>query len=166
LFTINREPILVSHGHIKPLDSRSNIFVRLQDAYEKISNLCQDINPTHVAIEDIVFYMKGRSSAKTISTLAVFNRIIGTCVYMHTGIIPKLMSVGTIRKLIRDTCPRVNSQFKKEEIPEIIRNNLEPEFHNIINRNGNISNETYDEADGIAVAWAYSIELGRQNGSS
>jgi hypothetical protein len=155
-------PVLLSHGHIKPLDSKFDIVVRLQDVYEKIGDLCYDVNPTHVSIEDIILHMKGLSSAKTITTLAVFNRTVGTSVYIHTGIVPELLSVGTIRKLIRESHPTVDPKFKKEQIPDIIREHLEPGFVNIMNRNDNVSNETYDEADGIAAAWAYSIQLGRK----
>jgi Holliday junction resolvasome RuvABC endonuclease subunit len=164
LITLNENrPMLIAHGHIKPLDSKFDIFVRLQDVYEKIGDLCQIICPTHVVIEDIVFHMQGRSSAKTITTLAIFNRMAGTSVYTHTGIAPELFAVGTIRKLIRQVHPEADPKFKKEDIPDIIRTYLEPNFVNIINRSGNISSETYDESDGIAAAWAYSIQLGKNN---
>lgn len=159
----DNQPLLLAHGHIKPLDSKYNIFVRLQDVYEKIGDLCQEINPTHLVIEDIVFHMQGRSSANTITTLAIFNRMAGTSIYTHTGITPELFAVGTIRRLIREAHPDVDPKFKKEDIPDIIRAHLEPKFVDIINRNNNISSETYDESDGIAAAWAYSIQLGKNN---
>ena len=154
-------PTLLAHGHIKPLDSKFNIAVRLQDVFEKIGDLCCNIEPTHISIEDIILHMKGLSSARTITTLAIFNRMVGTSAYVHTGIIPELLSVGTIRKLIRESHPAIDPKFKKEQIPDIIREYLEPNFLNIINRNDNVSNETYDEADGIAAGWAYIIQLGR-----
>jgi len=163
LFTLNDDPILAAHGHIKPLNSKSNTFVRLDDVHSRIGELCEVINPTHVVIEDIVLHMKGKSSAKTITTLAIFNRVAGMSVYMHTGIVPELFAVGTIRKLIREVNSNIDPKFKKEDIPDIIRTHLEPNFANIMNRNNNISGETYDEADGIAAAWAYSIQLGKNN---
>lgn len=163
LVTLRNSPVLVAHGHIKPLKSQYNLYVRLQDVHEKVGELCQQIDPTHVVVEDIVFHMQGRSSAKTITTLAIFNRVAGLSVYMHTGITPELFAVGTIRKLIRGEHTGVNPKFKKEDIPDIIRNHLEPRFANIINRNGNVSDETYDESDGIAAAWAYGIQLGKNN---
>jgi hypothetical protein len=160
---LNPDPVLAAHGHIKPLKSQYDIFVRLQDAYEKVGELCQEIDPTHLVIEDIVLHMKGKSSARTITTLAIFNRVSGMSAYVHTGITPELFAVGTIRKLIREAHSTVDPKFKKEDIPGIIRNHLEPGFANIINRNGNVSGETYDEADGIAAAWAYSLQLRKNN---
>lgn len=163
LFTLNSGPTLVAHGHIKPLTSKFDLFERLQDVYERIGELCQEVDPTHIVIEDIVLHMKGKSSAKTITTLAIFNRVAGLSAYVHTGISPELFAVGTIRKLIRQDHPRVDPKFKKEDIPDIIRTYLEPKFEDIINRNNNVSGETYDEADGIAAAWAYSIQLGKND---
>jgi len=155
-------PVLLAHGHIKPLDSKFHITERLEDVFERVGDLCHEIDPTHIVIEDIILHMKGLSSAKTITTLAVFNRIAATSVYVHTGVTPELFSVGTIRKLIRDAHPDIDPKFKKENIPDIIRAHLDPNFANIINRNDNVSAETYDESDGIAAAWAYSIQLGRK----
>lgn len=163
LCTIGDEPVLAAHGHIKPLKSKINLFERLHDVYERVGDLCSEIDPTHIVIEDIVLHMKGKSSAKTITTLAIFNRVAGMSAYVHTGITPELFAVGTIRKLVREVHPNIDPKFKKEDIPDIIRTHLEPRFANIINRNDNISGETYDEADGIAAAWAYSIQLGKNN---
>jgi len=163
LCTLNNNPILAAYGHIKPLNSKHNMFERLKDVHEKIRFLCEEVNPTHVVIEDILLHMKGKSSAKTITTLAIFNRTVGLSVYMNTGIEPELFSVGTIRKLIREVNSNIDPKFKKEDIPNIIRTYFEPKFSNIINKNNNISNETYDEADGIIASWAYSIQLGKKN---
>jgi hypothetical protein len=154
---------LDQHGHIKPMKSKFDLFIRLQDVYEKIGDLCCHLNPTHVVMEDIVLHMSGRSSAKTITTLAIFNRTVGLSVYVHTGIVPELLAVGTIRKLIRSIYPEVNPKFKKDEIPDIIRSYLDPQFADIMNRNNKISAETYDESDGIAAAWAYGIQLRNKN---
>ena len=162
---VNENPELLAHGHIKPLNSKYNIFIRLQNVYEKMQDLCWELNPTHIVIEDILLHMKGKSSANTITTLAIFNRTAGLSLYTHTGIIPELLPVGTIRKIIRDNYPNVNRSFKKEEIPDIIREYLSSKFSNIINKNNNISNETYDEADGIIAAWAYSLKLSKNNES-
>lgn len=159
-----KQPVLMSYGHIKPLNSQFDIFVRLEDLYQQIGHLCMDLEPDYIAIEDIVLHMQGKSSAKTITTLAIFNRVAGLSVYTHTGVIPKLLPVGTIRKYLRMAHSDIDSKYKKEDIPNIIRTYLDSDFTNIINKNQNISKETYDEADGIAAAWAYTLQLGGKCG--
>ena len=55
------------------------------------------------------------------------------------------------------------NKVQKEDIPELIRTYLSSAFEDIIkvNRKGieKVADETFDQADGIAVAWSYAISL-------
>jgi hypothetical protein len=164
LVTFNKEPVLLSHGYIKPLSSKYELFERLDDVFTSIQELCEELKPSHVVIEDIVLHMRGRSSAKTITTLAIFNRVAGLAARKYCGESPGLFAVGTIRKYIRHLNRDIDPKFKKEDIPELIRCYLKPNvFEDLYNRNNKIRDETYDQADGIAAAWAYSIYLGKKD---
>jgi hypothetical protein len=152
---------LNAYGYIKPLKSDNNLFLRLFDVFENIKNLCFDINPDYIVIEDVLLFMKGKSSANTINVLTAFNRTVGLSAYIHTGVIPETLSIHTIRKEIKNKCG-LSSKIQKEELPNIIRDNLCSNFDNILNTRGNVANETYDIGDGIAVAWAYYIIMLRK----
>ncbi|MHA2216338.1 MAG: hypothetical protein ACXACY_10390 [Candidatus Hodarchaeales archaeon] len=159
LVVVDDRPMLAASGYIKLQKSDINLFVRLEDVENKIKELCRITLPTHISIEDILLHMKGKSSAKTITTLAIFNRTAGLSAYSYTKISPRLLPIGTIRKLIRKAYQGIDARFKKEDLPEIIRTHLSSNFVDTINRNNNVAKETYDEADGIATAWAYSLDL-------
>jgi Holliday junction resolvasome RuvABC endonuclease subunit len=150
---------LLAYGHIKPLKSDFDLIERLNDTYNQISFLCDKFKPKHIAIEDVITYMKGNSQAKTISILIAFNRISALAGFRKTKDI-KFYSVHEIRKLIK-VHYNFNNKIGKEDMPEIIQKNLLKDFEYIINRKGNVAKETMDEADGIAAALAYVIELNR-----
>lgn len=152
LIVLNKEPTLVAYGHFKPLDTSHPEMVRLQDVHDKITDLCNDLQPTYVAVEDIFLFMKGKSRAQTITTLTAFNRVASLAghnssegVYFYT--------VHDIRKIIK-TLLGLENTIAKEDMPDVIIEHLEPQFEKMLNRNGDVAKETYDEADGIASAWA------------
>jgi Holliday junction resolvasome RuvABC endonuclease subunit len=155
----NGEPFLVAHGHIKPLNNKYSLLERLNDIYDKVAKLCDDLKPSHIAVEDILLFMKGKSGAKTITTLAVFNRIIALSAHRHVNSEVKFYPVQTIRKIIKNNCQSVNSRIAKKDIPDIIRAELEPRFEDILNTKGNVSDETYDEGDGIVTSWACALDM-------
>ena len=149
---------LVDYGNIKPLNSKYNIFERLRDVYIKIGELCSLVNPDYIGIEDILLHMKGKSSAKTITILSIFNRTVGLSCYEKTNIIPELIPVSTIRKTIKDYY-KLDNIIKKEDMPIIISKYLYENFEYIYDKNNNISNITYDQSDGIAVSWSYALRF-------
>jgi Holliday junction resolvasome RuvABC endonuclease subunit len=160
LMTIDKGgAFLVAHGHIKPLNNKHPLIQRLDDIYNRVGELCSNLDPSHIAIEDILLYMKGKSGAKTITTLAVFNRIIALSAHRHTKAKIKFYPAQTIRKLIKDSCRNVTSRIAKKDLPDIIRAELEPGFEDILNTKGNVTDETYDEGDGIATAWGGCLDL-------
>jgi len=160
---------LLAHGHIKPMDSKFPLLERLNGVFNDIEVLCNKLSPTHISIEDIFLFMggkkgKGGSTAQTITILTAFNRIVGVSAFRKTNGNVKLFSVHEIRKTIKNSYS-VDKKIEKEDIPDIIVKYLEPKFENIINKKGNVAKETFDESDGIAVAWAYALELKDKNGS-
>lgn len=148
---------LLAHGHIKPLDSKHGLFERLDDLFERIGQLCETLSPTHVALEDIFTYVKGKSTAKTITILAAFNRVAGLSVHRKNGGV-LLYSVNRVRPLIRKAYS-VTAKIEKQQLPDLVRRFLEPGFGDILDKNGNVSKITYDESDGIAVAWACALDI-------
>jgi Holliday junction resolvasome RuvABC endonuclease subunit len=157
LIALNSDPVLLAYGHIKPLKSKYMLLERLNDVYDRIDCLCDQLQPTHIAIEDIVLFMKNKSQAQTITILASFNRVVALAAYKK---VPQVTfySVHEIRKLIK-IGNNLSFKIGKDDMPEIIRGNLAQNFGEIINKRGNLAKETFDESDGIAVAWAHAIDL-------
>lgn len=154
---ITSELRLAAYGHIKPLNNKYPIVERLSDTYNRISALCVELKPTYVAIEDIFMYMKGKSQAKTIVVLASFNRIAALAAY-HNSQNVYFYSVHEIRKSIKDLALKSKKIISKDEMPNIITEKLDHGFSFLKNKLGNVAKETYDEADGIAVAWCHILQ--------
>jgi Holliday junction resolvasome RuvABC endonuclease subunit len=158
LVGIEKEQIeLAAYGHIKPLKPNYNLMIRLDDIYDRIVELCEELKPDYVVVEDIIQFMGGMSQAKTIIMLASFNRIVSLAAYRESKVNVELYSVQHIRKLIRKQINKPEA-IKKDEMPEIVKNYLCSKFKFALNRKGAVAKEAGDEADAIAVAWAYAIE--------
>jgi Holliday junction resolvasome RuvABC endonuclease subunit len=150
---------LAAHGHIKPPDPKHDLMDRLDAVFNDVTELCEILGPTHVAIEDIFIFMKGKSQARTITVLAAFNRVAALAAYRKVGSIA-FLSVHEIRKVIRQACPSVTRRIEKEDLPVIIKDNL-GQYAEATNRKGGLAKEALDESDGIAVAWAHLIGIRR-----
>lgn len=152
----NNEISLLSYGHIIPLKSKYPEIERLADTYNKIMELCNNLKPDKVVIENILLFMKGLSTAKTITVLATFNRTCALAAYHYNKNV-EFIPVVTIRKYIKKHC-KLN-EIEKTDMPDIIRKHLSPQFEDIINRNNKVDKKTNDRADGIAVAWAEALKI-------
>lgn len=142
--------------YYKPIKS-GNIFERLYKTKTDISKIISKNKPDYIVIEDIVQFMKNQSGAKTIISLALFNRIVGLAAFEFLGKSPELISVMSIRHGIKLSKPLP----KKEEIPELVAKHLNIKFPYVYKKDGlSIRNESYDMADSIAVALFYSMKLG------
>lgn len=146
---------LLQYGYIKPLDSKHDDIERLHNIFNKIALLCDDLKPTYTAVEDIVLFIRNKSTARTITLLTSFNRIISLSAYIKTHNM-NFYSVNNIRKTIKNFLNFSNS-IEKDQMPNIIRSYLSMDFKNILNKKGNILKEFYDVSDGIAVAWCFGI---------
>lgn len=141
---------LVHLEHYKP-PKKGDIFQRLSSVRDFVTQKITQFGPTDVVLEDIILFMKGLSTAKTISSLAVLNRTVGLAVYNKFGKSPELMNVMKIRHALK-----LNKKFPaKEEIPELVASILGIKFPYIFNKTGKYAVENYDRADAIAVALAF-----------
>jgi len=137
----------VSMDYIKPLKT-GTIIERIVDTRNKIKAIIEKEEPTHIAIEEIIQFMGGKSTAKTIIMLTTFNRMVCLLAYDYLNKNPELFNVMSIRHGLK-----LNKILpKKEEIPDLVANHLNIKFPWEFNKKGKPKVENYDRADGVAVA--------------
>ena len=145
---------LAHYEFFKP-PKKGDLFERLNCVREFIFERIEKFKPDDVALEDIILFMKGKSNAKTVSSLAVLNRTVGLAAYNKFGKVPKLLNVMTIRHAIKLT----KKLPAKEEIPELVASIFKIDFPYIFvgsgKNKGSIAPESYDMADGMAVGLAF-----------
>ena len=141
-------------NYLKPI-KKGTIIERIVDTRNKIQTIIDQVKPDHIGIEDIIQFMQGKSTAKTIITLTTFNRMIGLLAHDYLQKSPELFSVMTIRHGLK-----VGKDLpKKEDMPELVAKHLGITFPYETNKKGNIKVESYDMADGVAVALYYAFVL-------
>jgi Holliday junction resolvasome RuvABC endonuclease subunit len=123
---------------------------------EAVKNLLIELNKEfdieEVYIESPLWISRGKSSAKTILTLARFNGIVGWIVKDVTGITPEFITASQAR-----TACGVGKRDKSVNIKQHILNFLldsEPNFCYDITKHGNPVPGTYDRADSLVIAKA------------
>jgi len=131
----------------KPI-KKGNILERLYHTKNIIKKIIDDFKPDYIAVEDIIQFMKNKSSAKTVITLAVFNRMIGLLAHDYLSKSPELFNVMQIRHGLKKT-PVLP---KKEEMPELVASHLGIAFPYVYKKKGNIDSVSEDMADSVAVA--------------
>jgi hypothetical protein len=137
----------ISCDYIKPI-KKGNIIERLSHTRDKIILILEKVQPDIIAIEDIIQFMSGASTAKTIITLTSFNRMIGLLCHDYLSKSPEMYSVMSIRHGLK-----LNKILpKKEDMPELVSKHLGIKFPYEKNKNGKIKPESYDMADGVSVA--------------
>lgn len=147
-----------SANYLKPIKTGS-IIERIVDTRDKISDIIKLAKPDYIAIEEIIQFMQGKSTAKTIIMLTTFNRMTGLACYDYLQRAPELFNVMSIRHGLK-----MNKIFpKKEDMPELVANHLGIKFPYELSTKGKtkgkIKVESYDKADGIAVALYYAFIL-------
>lgn len=151
---------LIAYGHIKVLKKdKYSIVERLDHLAKEINSLCFKYNPEIIVIEEISKFMAHRSSANTMITLGIFNRVCALEVYKTTNKIPIFLMPITIRTAIKKHIG-LKEKIKKEEMPNIIKNHLYDAFDIKMKKDGKtIDSKVFDEADAVAAAWAGLIKL-------
>jgi Holliday junction resolvasome RuvABC endonuclease subunit len=141
-------------NYLKPI-KKGTIIERIVDTRNKIQLIIDQVKPDYIGIEDIIQFMQGKSTAKTIITLTTFNRMIGLLSHDYLQKSPELFSVMTIRHGLKvgKVLP------KKEDMPDLVAKHLGITFPYEMNKKGNIKVESYDMADGVAVALYYAFVL-------
>lgn len=140
-------------GFIKPIKTGS-MLERLFDTRDKIDEVIDKYKPDQIVIEDIVQFMKGLSSAKTVLTLCSFNRMVGLCAYDYLGKAPEMLNVMSIRHCIRKQAG-LKKIPAKEDIPELLEKIAGLKTPILMNKKNKVKDETYDLSDAIAVAYSY-----------
>lgn len=140
---------LIHHEFYKP-PKDGDIFERLAQVRDFIYSRLETYKPDHVALEDIILFMKGHSTAATVSALAVLNRTVGLAIYNHSGKSPELLNVMKIRHAIKldKVLP------PKEDIPDLVAHHLNMSFPWVLNKKAKPIVENYDMADAMAVGLA------------
>lgn len=144
---VTKDIKFVLASYIKPI-KKGSIIERIADTRDKIKKIILDIKPDYIAIEDIIQFMAKKSTAKTIIILTSFNRMIGLIAYDYLGKSPELFNVMSIRHGLK-----VGTVLpKKEEMPDLVAKHLGITFPYEYNKLDKIKIESYDKADGMAVA--------------
>jgi len=154
---------LLDYGNIKPPKSnKGSLCFRISETYDIMSNFIAEKSPDHICIEAYANkFSSGKSTARTIIVLSVFNELVGMACLKNISIDPNRYAVSTIRStLSKYSGIKISS---KDDVFDYIQNNF-LDFKIRKNRNSNIAKECYDEADAIAVALAYIIKEVLKNG--
>jgi Holliday junction resolvasome RuvABC endonuclease subunit len=146
--------VYIDSGYFKPIKEGS-IFDKLSHSRDQVVAILDKYRPEGIAIEDVISFMKGHSTAKTIITLALFNRNVGMTSYDYLGKNPEMFSVIAIRHGIKTN----KILPKKEEIPELAAQHLGIKFPYYYGKGGKIKTESYDVSDAFAVALYYAFVL-------
>jgi len=141
-------------SYIKPIKS-DNIIFDLADTRDKLKEIIERIKPDYIAIEDIVKFMKGKSTAATITKLASFNRMVGLLSYDYLHFTPNYYNVLSIRHGIKigKILP------KKEQLPELVEKLLGINFSYELSKRGKIIEENYDKCDACCVALKFAFDF-------
>lgn len=141
-----KEKKLISVDYFKPI-KEGTILERLENTRNNIKIIIENIKPDHIAIEEIIMYLPKRSSAQTVITLAVFNRMIGLLALDYLGNNPKMLGVLAIRHGLKLT-----KKFPdKSDMPELVAKHLAINFPYEYGKKGKPIIENEDKADAIAV---------------
>lgn len=152
----DNESKLIHHEFYKPL--KKDLFKSLSEVRKFIINKIEKYKPDDIVLEDIILFMKGHSTAKTVSSLAVLNRTVGLAVFDYTGNPPHLFNVMKIRHAVK----KDKKMPSKEEIPELVASILGIDFPYEYGKTGKLKAENFDVADSICAALAF-IKISRKS---
>ena len=148
---------LDEYGYIKPPKSaKGSLTFRVSETFDQISDFIKEKDPEIVVIEAYANkFPSGRSTARTIIVLSVFNEVVSMAALRHLGEDPVRYPVVTVRSsLSKLSGEKISS---KEECFDYICRYF-PSFEKRENKRGNLSKECFDEADAIAVALTYYVK--------
>lgn len=145
----------VQANYLKPIKT-GTIIERLANTREKIKEIIKQVKPDEIVIEDIIQFMAGGSTAKTIITLTSFNRMIGLLAYDYLNRPPQMLSVMSIRHCIKRQA-NLGGLPKKEDLPRLLEKLLDIEFSWVYGKKGAIKIESYDISDAICCGYCYIV---------
>jgi Holliday junction resolvasome RuvABC endonuclease subunit len=144
----------VKASYVSPI-KKGHIIDRIADTRDKIQDIINQVKPDYIGVEDIIQFMQGKSTAKTIIMLTTFNRMVGLLAHDYLKKAPDLFNVMTIRHGLKTD----KELPKKENIPELVSKHLGITFPYQLDKKGKIKVESFDMADGVAVALYYAFIL-------
>ena len=147
-------------GYIKPIKT-GTIIERLVDTRNKVKAVIEKYQPDEIAIEDIIQFIRGLSSANTVIMLASFNRMTGLCAHDYLGKAPQMLNVMGIRHCIRKQAG-LKKIPAKEDIPKLLEKVAGLKTPIILNKKGKSRVEVFDLSDAIAVAYSCIIMQQKQ----
>ena len=144
----NSFPSLKKYGYIKP-SKNGSLSERALDAKRKYIDLLKTEKPDFVVVEDYASkFSHGKSTARTIIVLAVFNETIKIATLESLNINAISYPVRTIRSIVEK---ELSQPIKdKEEVLNFCIKNFK-NYKTVLNRNKRTKKECYDECDAIAV---------------
>jgi hypothetical protein len=147
----------IKSGFVKPT-KKGNIVERLANTRKAITDIIENVKPDYIGIEDLIKFMP-KSTATAVVMLTTFNRMICLTCYDYLKKSPALFNVMSIRHGIK----KDKILPKKEDIPELVAYHLNIKFPYITTTRSkaknSIKSESYDVADGCAVALYYAFIL-------
>ena len=141
-------------SYIKPIKD-DNIIISLADTRDRIKEIIDRIKPDYIAIEEIVSFMKGKSTAATIVKLTAFNRMVGLLAYDYLKSPPTYYNVLSIRHGIKEN----KLLPQKEALPALVEKLLGITFPYELSKKGKIIVENYDKCDACCVALKFAYDL-------
>ena len=158
------KPKLKLLTHIKP-PKNGSLFERLHETKLEILKILEEHSPDVVAIEEIVQFMAGGSTAKTIITLTAFNRMVGLVAYEHFNKEPFYYSVMAIRHKLK-----IGKELpSKEQMLDVVQKHIKVQNPILYKESKKgikkIADETFDQVDGLAVALCCYYDLKENWGS-
>jgi Holliday junction resolvasome RuvABC endonuclease subunit len=158
---INKENNLIELKEVdffKPIKT-PDFILKLVDSRNKLKEIIEKTKPDLIAIEDIIKFFPGKSSANTIITLANFNRMLCVVAYDHLKVNPTMCSVMAIRHKLKES----KELPSKQEMPELVAKHLKIKFPYKYKEKGKLKGqpliENEDMADAIAVGLFTAINI-------
>lgn len=128
---------------------KGDLFNKLNIIREFIFKIIDQYKPDRIILEDIILFMAGKSTAKTITTLAVLNRTVGLAIFNKTGKSPELFNVMAVRHALKE-----GKQLPaKETIPALLEKVFDKPFPMVYTKTGKLDKISYDRADAAALAY-------------
>lgn len=170
LYVCNKKITKVEYSYYKPKNKNETELGNIFKLYDYIFNYISEQQKKYknveykVFVEDFIMFMPGKSSARTITLLSVYNRTVCLAANHCLNIEPELLPVATIRSVLKKVSGNLD-RVDKEHVPEVLEKIIKDHlpdwnFRWSVNKKGVPIDECYDQADGIAAAVSGSFRSG------
>ncbi len=170
LHVCDKKIIKVEYSYYKPKDEKETELGKIFKLYDHIFNYILEQDKKYknvdykVFVEDFIMFMPGKSSARTITILSVYNRTVCLAANHCLKIEPELLPVATIRSVLKKVSGN-SERVDKEHVPEVLEKIIKKDLPNwnfrwSVNKKGIPIDECYDQADGIAAALSGAFRSG------